>query len=248
MMTDTARRIAENFDAAAQNYDSAASVQAQIATRLINWAAETAPAPENLLDLGCGTGFAAEAAAKQWPRAQITALDAAPSMLRMARRKLPRLAVIGGDASNGPQNAAFDIVISSMMLHWLPEPCAALARWRGALKPGGRLYAALLVEGSFAEWRALCRAENVEDGLWLLPRAEIFQDIPGLRRQLLFPLAVQYPSARAFLGRLKATGAATPRANYRPLNIASMRRILAQATGPFSASFRVLLLELGENA
>ena len=242
------RRIAENFAEAAPTYDAAASVQAEIAKHLIAWAAETAPMPQTLLDLGCGTGFAAEAAAAQWPNAQITALDTAPAMLQAVRRKLPRAEVTLGDASLDLPPARFDLIVSSMMLHWLPDPAAVLLRWRKALQPGGRLYVALLVAGSFAEWRDLCRAQGARDGLWPLPEEKLLTYFPMIRRHRLFPLTVDYLSARDFLQRLKATGAATPREGHRPLGAVALRRILRRAKTPFPVTYRTLFLELaGEN-
>jgi malonyl-CoA O-methyltransferase len=128
------------------------------------------------------------------------------------------------------------------MLQWLNEPCEALERWRGWLKPRGHLYVALPVEGSFREWRDVCRNAGVEDGLWLLP-SETFAD--GLAAsQSIQNIQITYPTATDFLKRLKTIGAATPRPNHKVFNSAVMRSLLAAASVPFSVTYRILTMQL----
>lgn len=232
------KRIAQSFDGAAQSYDRAASTQAEIASRLVLKAASLMQAPKNVLDIGCGTGLVAKAAVQQWPNAALTAVDAAPAMLKEAKRKISSLRVIEGDISERKFGPEFDLILSSMALHWLPNPRAALERWRSWLKPGGHLFAAALIEGSFQEWRDLCAAEGLADGLWLFPAANFAADL-DCEEQMI---RVSYPSAAEFLHRLKAIGADTPRLDHRPFNVANMRRLLARAPKPFAVTYRVLYI------
>ncbi|MFJ6986948.1 MULTISPECIES: class I SAM-dependent methyltransferase [unclassified Streptomyces] len=103
------------------------------------------PGLPDLLDLGCGTGSLALLAAEQGYR--VTGVDLSPAMLDRARTKLAgRDAVfLLGDAAAPPVGAdRFDAVLVRHVLWALPDPAAALRRWRGLLRPGGRL---VLVEG-----------------------------------------------------------------------------------------------------
>jgi malonyl-CoA O-methyltransferase len=235
--------ITQHFDQAALSYDDAASVQAQVAEHLVTLVANaTSQSPEQILDLGCGTGFAAEVARREWPQASITAFDVSPAMLREAQRKMPDLKIVSGNAAEAHFPPAFDLIFSSMMLHWLPNPRAALMRWQGWLKPNGCLYAALPVEGSFSEWRAVCHMESVEDGLWPLPPATFADDLAAYRD--MQTIVISYLSAREFLRHLKTMGAAMPRKGHKPFNPAAMRRMLAYASQPFSVTYRVLYLKL----
>ncbi|MDX2028829.1 MAG: methyltransferase domain-containing protein [Alphaproteobacteria bacterium] len=231
--------IARRFDKAAPHYDQAADIQARIAQELIAWVMPLAP--RNILDIGCGTGFAAEAAARRWPQASITAMDAAPAMLRAAQAKLPDLKIIEGDALRADIRPVFDTVFSSMMLHWLPQPREALRRWQGWLKPDGHLYVALPMEGSFREWRDLCREEGLQDGLWRLPKADFADGIA--RRMEHKTLSVTYSSAHAFLRYLKMIGAATPHPAHEPVTASRMRGLLGKAVKPFRVSYQILYLE-----
>jgi malonyl-CoA O-methyltransferase len=234
-------RIARSFDRAAQSYDAAAPVQAQIARHLIEKAMRSAPpVVHRMLDIGCGTGLVAKAAAQQWPDGALTALDAAPAMLKEAKRKIPSLRVIEGDMSERQFGPEFDLIFSSMALHWLPDPRQALEQWRGWLKPQGRLFASLLIEGSFREWRDHCAAEGLADGLWIFPSVGFAASFDCEEQSI----HMMYSSAAEFLRRLKSTGAGTPRSDHRPLDTVCMRRLLARAPQPFPVTYRVLYIAM----
>ena len=104
---------------------------------------------EALLDVGCGTGTLAVAAARRLgPSGRICGVDAAPQMVAAAQRKA-RGAGLEADFREAPAQALpypdgqFDLVTATLMLHHLPRPgreaCAQeMAR---VLKPGGRALA-----------------------------------------------------------------------------------------------------------
>lgn len=234
--------IVRNFDDAAATYDSAAAAQAEIAEQLVTWAAETCGAPTDILDIGSGTGLLSEALHRLWPHATLTALDASPSMLRTAQRKLPALTAIAGDAAAIDIHQKFDAIFSSMALHWLPDPRQALLNWRSWLQPEGKLYLAFPIEGSFHEWRSLCRQNNVTDGLQHFPTAAFSADLAA--RTDIFDRATSYPSAEEFIRALKATGAATARSGSTPLSIPQLRKVLNASPRPMTATYRLAFLEV----
>ena len=241
-MSNLAKKtIFGSFDLAAEGYDRAASVQAQIALRLVQKVLRRlSQPPETILDIGSGTGFVSVAAARYWPFATVTAMDAAPAMLDEARRKLPSLRTVRGDIANAALEPRHDVILSSMALHWLREPQKALWQWHKGLRPDGHMFIALLIEGSFAEWRDHCAAFGVRDGLWPFPPADL-ADIS--QQSELEEMKVEYASATDFLRQLKHIGAATPRPGHRPFDFASMRQLLAEAPEPFSVTYRVLYIE-----
>jgi malonyl-CoA O-methyltransferase len=238
----TSPDILRRFDAAAARYDQAALAQAKIAARLVAWAAESGIEPASILDIGSGTGLVAEEAQRRWPQAQITALDASPAMLKEAQRKMPQLSVMRGDILTAAPSQKFDALFSSMALHWLPDPRGALRRWQSWLKPQGKLFVALPVEGSFQEWRELCQKHSVSDGLWPLPRGDFADGIAA--RTSSETITIAYPSARDFLRSMKATGAATPRPDHKPVNVAQMRAALNASRQPLNVSYQLLFLVL----
>jgi malonyl-CoA O-methyltransferase len=128
------------------------------------------------------------------------------------------------------------------MLHWLPQPYEALQHWQNWLQPEARLYVALLTEGSFKEWRDLCRIAGLKDGLWPMPPANFAHDLAAHTKQEI--ISISYPTAGDFLHRLKSTGAATPRQGHMPFSIPMMRRLMTNAPRPFTISYEILYLEL----
>jgi len=75
------RAIRQSFDRAAPGYDQHAVLQREIESRLLERIEFRRFDPGNILDLGCGTGSASRVLAKQFPQANVIALDWAPAML-----------------------------------------------------------------------------------------------------------------------------------------------------------------------
>jgi malonyl-CoA O-methyltransferase len=237
--------IVAAFEAAAGNYDAWTQVQRDIARALVARAAATGIAPRTILDLGAGTGHVTELALAQWPRAELTALDASPAMLRRLRAKFPSVATVQRDARRLEGLLRYDLILSSMMLHWLEEPREALAHWRDHLTPGGLLCVAAPVEGSLSEWRKLTRAAGLEDRLWGFP-AQNFAAGLGAKVEIAdFPAV--YPNARAFVRALKGAGAHKSRLGARPAPAGALRRILERRSRSFATTFRIAFLIIAAN-
>ena len=154
------------------------------------------PAPQSVLDVGCGTGELLAVIATRFPSAEVTGLDADPDALAIAARKLEgrRLTarLVPGRAESLPfRDASFDLVLSSLMLHHLPaaSKLAALREWRRVLTPTGAL---LLVDfGRARSWlaraatRPLRPFEHVADNLrgripWMLEQTGFAHEEVGI--------------------------------------------------------------------
>lgn len=237
--------IVAAFDAAAGSYDALTEVQREVARALVARAAATAVAPRTILDLGAGTGHVTEYALRRWPRAELTALDAAPAMLERLRAKFPQVATICRDAENLDGVGRYDLVLSSMMLHWLKDPRMTLARWRKYLAPGGLLRVAVPVAGSLDDWRRLTRNAGFDDGLWAFPPEDFAAGLGATVETVGFPAV--YPDACAFLRTLKGAGAHKSRPGARPAPAGALRQLLARQKGPFKATFRIAFIDLEAN-
>lgn len=103
----------------------------------------------HVLDVGCGTGGLAIAAAEcVGPTGTVHAVDASPQMVARARHRVARAGVAVtvevAPVEGLPFPAgAFDVVLSSLMLHHLLEDvrAQAFAEIQRVLRPGGRLLA-----------------------------------------------------------------------------------------------------------
>ncbi len=92
-------------------------------------------------DLGCGTGHLTEAIAPFVHR--VIAVDDSSAMLSAARRRVASMSnveVKSGRLESLPiEDESLDAALLFLVLHYVPEPEAAIAEARRTLKPGGRL-------------------------------------------------------------------------------------------------------------
>lgn len=104
---------------------------------------------ESVLDVGCGTGTLAIAAKRRvGPTGSVYGIDASPEMIARAARKAGRASLeinfktAAFEALPFPY-ASFDVVLSTMMLHHLPDEARrqGIREIRRVMKPGGRLLA-----------------------------------------------------------------------------------------------------------
>lgn len=141
---DEAMKPAAN-NAPAEVYD-----QCFVPALFAPWAARVAAlaqvAPrEHLLDVGCGTGALAMAAAERaLPSGRVVGLDASEEMLSVARRKSSVVEWVRGQAEALPfADASFDKVLSQFALMLFEQPSRALAQMWRVLRPRGRLVVAV---------------------------------------------------------------------------------------------------------
>jgi ubiquinone/menaquinone biosynthesis C-methylase UbiE len=86
---------------------------------------------EAALDVGTGTGAGARAIRECFPAAEVVGVDVATAMLEQARRLVPEVSFVDGDAANLPFPAAsFDLVAHQNMIPFLDEVTRVL-------RPGG---------------------------------------------------------------------------------------------------------------
>jgi SAM-dependent methyltransferase len=143
--------VTDYWETAAPTYDDAPdhglrdpATRAAWARRLAEWVPQPAG---SVLDAGCGTGSLSVLLGQAGH--VVTGVDGAPGMVRRARAKAEAAGVrarfLPGEAGDPPVgDRPFDAVLVRHVLWTLPDPHAALRRWRSLLRPGGRL---VLVEG-----------------------------------------------------------------------------------------------------
>jgi SAM-dependent methyltransferase len=119
-------------------------------------AADIAP-NSNVLDVGCGCGGTALAAAEQTARGQVLGVDLSGPMLGEARRRASECGYGGrvrfeqADAQVHPfPVGGFEVALSRFGVMFFADPATAFANLARALRPGGRL--------AFLSWRPV--AEN----------------------------------------------------------------------------------------
>ena len=131
----------KHFDAQAAEYDARDtyyySQNGKISCRDIARRLKAVPY-ENLLDVGCGTGFLIDLLAKE-KKAAYTGLDLSEEMVKVAREKQINGAdFITGSSERLPfSDAGFDVVTCSQSFHHYPHPEKAMQEAYRVLKKGG---------------------------------------------------------------------------------------------------------------
>ena len=157
---------------------------------------------EQVLEVGCGTGeIAMRAKARTGPTGSVAGIDTSAEMITVAREKAARGNLdidyrVAGVEALPFADATFDVVLSSLMMHHLPEDlkARALAEIRWVLKPGGRL---LIVD--FTE--PTSRLDRLQP-VWLVHRRlpSDVRDLPGLLEAAGFASIEAGPTGFGYLG------------------------------------------------
>lgn len=198
--------VQENFSRAASRYDAHASLQKQWRMRVMAHGIALFNDKAELLDVGCGTGaFTAEARSIH-PGWNITGLDIAPGMCRVAAQQGK---VIEADAANMPlPDAAYDGLVSSLCLQWLADLPKAFGEMQRVLRPGG--YAVMMTLGR----ETLQELRDLAPHLRLLPMKSV-EEYNALATQAGFEIVAtdapverySYPSVSALLRSFRQIGA-----------------------------------------
>jgi SAM-dependent methyltransferase len=107
-----------------------------------------------LLDVACGSGYAAALAAARG--AEVTGIDIAPALLEIARERAPDGTFLEGEMDALPlPDEQFDVVTSVNGFQFALDPANAFAEAARVLVPGGRLAAATFAEPERNEGTAL---------------------------------------------------------------------------------------------
>ncbi len=99
------------------------------------------PAPgTRALDVGCGPGAMTVRLARRLGTPAVVAVDPSAPFVAAVRARLPGLEVHEADAARLPfADAAFDLVVAQLVVHFMPDPVAGLREMRRVTAPGGRL-------------------------------------------------------------------------------------------------------------
>jgi ubiquinone/menaquinone biosynthesis C-methylase UbiE len=90
------------------------------------------------LDVGCGPGALTAVLAQRLGPASVAAVDPSPPFVAACSAALPGVDVRAGRAEELPHaDAAFDVVLAQLVLHFVSDPDRAAAEFRRVLRPGG---------------------------------------------------------------------------------------------------------------
>jgi len=141
---------------------------------LVRWLTRQNPVPRAVLDVACGTGDLAMAAAAALPAANVLGIDAATGMIERARPRAgtdQRIEFRTGDlTSTGLPDRSHDAVLAGYAFRNVPQLETALGEMARVLSPGGVLLVLDFYRPPNAIWRWLfitwLRAAGSVVGWW----------------------------------------------------------------------------------
>ncbi|MEW6689801.1 MAG: methyltransferase domain-containing protein [Pseudomonadota bacterium] len=204
-----ARAARRRFERAAKTYAAAARLEAEVGARMLERLEYVRLAPRRVLD--AGSGPPQRALGRRYRDAEVIALDFAPAMLRLGKKRLfernpPR--PVCGDITRLPVGSrAIDLVWSNMALHWAADPLAALREFQRVLAIGGLLMFSTLGPDTLRQLRAAAGDERVHrfadmhDLGDMLVAAGFADPVMDMER-----LTLVYADGAALLADLRASG------------------------------------------
>lgn len=216
------RQVRRSFSRAAADYDSAAVLQREVCSRMLERLDYVKLQPSRILDVGSGTGWGTRQLAQRYPAAQIVALDIAIGMLQNARghsswwQKLfggAKLGYVCADVEALPLPAnSVELVWSNLALQWCNDLPATFAGLHRVLKVDGLLMFSTFGPDTLKELR---QAFHGVDGHNHLNRFADMHDIGDMLTRSGFAepvmdmecLTLTYDDVRGVLYDLKRIGA-----------------------------------------
>jgi malonyl-CoA O-methyltransferase len=148
--------ISRRFSAAAATYDRHARPQLALAQSVISMLPEMYP--EQILELGAGTGQLTRLLADRFPDVLIDAIDLAEKMVahsRAAFRRFPQISWAVGDAQTWRGTDPYPLIVSSAALHWVADLKATCENIYENLEPGGTFALGMMLQGTLKELHEL---------------------------------------------------------------------------------------------
>ncbi|HEY5653129.1 MAG TPA: methyltransferase [Pontiella sp.] len=150
--------ISNRFSAASDTYDRHARPQLALAQSVVSMLPEMYP--EQILELGSGTGQLTHLLVDRFPEVPLDALDLAEKMVahgKMKFARFPQINWIVGDAQTYWGGDQYSLIISSSALHWVADLQAACENIYRLLDPNGHFSLGIMLQGTLKELHTLRR-------------------------------------------------------------------------------------------
>ncbi len=228
--------IGKRFSAAAETYDRHARPQLSLAQSVISMLPEMYP--EQILDLGAGTGLLTRLLTERFPDVPIDAVDVAEKMIEHSRARFacfPQINWIVGDAQTFWGGDRYPLIVSSAALHWVSDLRQTCENIFQNMEPGGTFSLGMMLRGTLKELHELRNEIAPEKTpLLTLPTYEetkaCLQDAGFvLERRKHSEEEIIYDDAKTFLKAIHEQGVTGGRvsAGNAPLNRTELSQLVA---------------------
>ncbi|VGO22055.1 methyltransferase [Pontiella sulfatireligans] len=228
--------IGQRFSAAAETYDRHARPQLALAQSVLSVVPEMYP--EQILELGSGTGQLTRLLTERFPEVPIDAVDVAEKMVlhsRAAFKRFPQIKWIVDDAQTYWGGDRYPLIVSSSALHWVADLRATCENIFQSLEPGGTFALGMMLSGTLIELHELRQeiAPEKTPSISLPTYEETVEalEAAGFRteRKKHSEEQILYDGAKAFLKAIHEQGVTGGRvsAGNAPLSRTELSRLVA---------------------
>lgn len=240
--------IGQRFSAAAETYDRHARPQLALAQAVISMLPEMYP--EQILELGAGTGQLTRLLTERFPEVLIDAVDVAPKMVTHSRIKFSRFPHINwqvGDAQIFRGQNRYPLVVSSSALHWVTDLRMTCENIYDGLEFGGTFALGMMLQGTLRELHALRReiAPEKTPALSLPTYEETWGCLEAagfhLERRKHSEEEIIYDDAESFLRAIHEQGVTGGKvsAGHAPLNRSELSQLIVEYQESFASGHGV---------
>ena len=211
------QKIDRSFGQKTASYNHHAVLQKEMAKKLCDLLSNVAP--QNILEIGCGTGFLTQNLIQKFPTAQIKAIDISKNMIAACRQKFKGYQNIDfqvADGENFDDGHKYDLIVSNLSVQWFDNPVTGLKYLTKMLNTHGALYFTTIGPSSFKEWISTLHDLNLESGIIGTP------DYRGIFTEEI--KQISYQSCLDFLRNFKKIGAHQPRIDYQKLTAPQLKQ------------------------
>jgi len=163
-------KLKRRFSRNAKQYDQYAHVQKIMGNTLVKSIDRTQPV-NNILEIGCGTGYVTRQLAETYPNATITAVDIASGMIEVARQSLDsdKVTFICADAETMDFDNSYDLIVSNATFQWFNHFEDTFEKLVGLLSENGQMHFSTFGEQTFNElhssFKVVKNQMNITDDL-----------------------------------------------------------------------------------
>ncbi len=152
------QRVRQNFSRAAKTYEQHDVLQQQVQQSLIERLDFYLDTPQQVIDVGAGTGRGSALLKKRYPKAEVIAIDLAVPMLQAAKKysgwRKPFQRVCAQATALPLPDHSVDLLHSNLCFQWIDDLAALFNECARVLKPKGLLLFSTFGPDTLKELRA----------------------------------------------------------------------------------------------
>ena len=235
-------KIRESFSSAVNTYDKYALIQRICAQKLAQYTTEVSKisVPRNVFEIGCGTGNLTDYLTKMYPATPYHATDISENMLNLCQNKFlgyPNISYSVIDGENVKFDYPQDWIVSNFTFQWFKEQKKCIEHLHSNCN---FLIFTTLVEGTFEEWKILCKNFALQSGIIpFISQDELLSfcdNIPFFKRVEFHKHTQHFENPLEFVKSLKKIGASQPKDGYEKQ---PLREFFSQYFEPLDVSYVV---------